>query len=284
LPPDRQEACLYVGRIVHRRATPVRHEFGYRIALLGFELGREQALERLAPWFGVGRRAPVSWWRSDHFGDPAQPLDDAVRDLVAQRTGERPRGAIRLLTGPRVLGYGFNPISFFFCHDASGDVEAMVAEVTSTPWAERHCYVLPVPAIWRSRTVQRFVTPKRLHVSPFLGMQYDYRWRVGLEDDRFSVGISAGSDREKPFAAAMSLVRAPLRRTSLARFLVSPPLGGAGTMAAIHFEALRLWWKGAPVHPHPAVAAADHPSETGRRAAAGCPFAREEDHDRARAA
>jgi hypothetical protein len=183
-----------------------------------------------------------------------------------------------------VLGYGFNPISFFFCHDASGAVEAMVAEVTSTPWAERHCYVLPVPAMRRSHTVQRFVTPKRLHVSPFLGMQHEYRWRIALEDGRFSVGISAGMGGEKPFAATMSLVRAPLRRTSLARFLVSPPLGGAGTMAAIHLEALRLWWKGALVHPHPAAAGADRPSETGRPATARCPFAREEDHDRARAA
>jgi DUF1365 family protein len=272
LPPDGQEACLYAGRIVHRRTTPVRHEFRYRVALLGFELGREQELERLAPWFGVDRRAPVSWRRADHFGDPALPLDTAVRDLVAERTGERPRGAIRLLTGPRVLGYGFNPISLFFCHDASGVVEAMVAEVTSTPWAERHCYVLAVPKARRGHAVQRFVTPKQLHVSPFLGMQQDYRWRVCLEDGRMTVGITATTGREKPFAAALSLERRPLRRASLARFLVEPPLGGAGTLAAIHLEALRLWWKGAPVHPHPACMAAARP------------FATEEDNDRARAA
>jgi DUF1365 family protein len=256
-------AYLYAGRVVHRRAAPVRHGFGYRLALLGLELGREKELAGFAPWLGIGRRAPVSWRREDHFGDPAIPLDAAVRDLVALRTGDRPRGPIRLITSPRVFGCGFNPISLFVCHDVAGAVEAVVAEVTSTPWAERHCYVLGVPAERRGSAVQRFVTPKELHVSPFLGMRQDYRWRIAIEHDRLSVGIAATTGRETPFAAAMSLVRTPLRRTSIARFLVEPPLGAAGTLAAIHFQALRLWCKGAPYHPHPG------PAATGRRICEG---------------
>jgi DUF1365 family protein len=241
---------VYVGRVVHRRTAP-RHRFQYRLALLSFDLEDTAGLDRSVPWLGVERRSPVSWRRRDHLGDPAVPLADSVRNLVAERTGRRPNGRIRLLTSPRVLGYGFNPISMYFCDDAGGGLEAIVAEVTSTPWSERHCYVLPVAASHRNHSVHRFVTPKRLHVSPFLGMRQDYRWRIGLDGDRLSVAISAEAGGERPFAAAMTLVREPLRRASLSRFLFEPPLGAAGTMAAIHLQALRLWWKGARYHPHP---------------------------------
>ncbi len=253
-------SCLWTGSVVHRRRTPVSHGFRYDVALLSFDLADARELDRLAPLFGADRRAPVCWRRSDHFGDPRVSLDSEVRDLVAARTGSRPGGPIRILTSPRVLGYGFNPISFYFCRSVAGPVEAIVAEVTSTPWGERHCYVLAIPRERRGRGLQRFVTPKRLHVSPFLGMQQDYRWRISMDDERISVAIAASvrsgdSGRQAPFAAALTLTRAPLTRASLVQFLFRPLLGAMGTMAAIHFEALRLWAKGAPYRPHPGRAA-----------------------------
>ncbi len=240
-----------MGRVVHRRTGPVRHEFRYRLSLLCFDVEDAGALERTAPWLGVGRRAILSWWRGDHVGDPGASLGDTVRRLVEERTGSRPLGAVWLITSPRVLGYGFNPISLFLCHDVHGAVEAIVAEVTSTPWKERHAYVLAIPQAERGRSVHRFVTPKRLHVSPFLGMEQIYRWRVALADAGLSVAIVAATGEARPFAAVLSVVPVPLGRASIARLLLQPPLGAAGTMAAIHYQALRLWWKGAPFHPHP---------------------------------
>jgi DUF1365 family protein len=248
--------CAWFGTVVHRRKTPVAHAFRYRIGMVCLDVADTRGATDLAPLFGRERRGLVSWYRRDHFGDPGISLDSAVRQLVRERTGLRLEGPIHLLTSPRVFGYGFNPISFFFCHDAAGALECIVAEVTNTPWGERHCYVLPVSARHRGYRVLRFDCRKQLHVSPFLGMSQDYRWRIGLDEDRLSVGIAAATGRGRPFAAAMQLSRAPLRRASALRFLIQPPFGPAGTMAGIHYEALRLWWKGAPYHQPPEHAAA----------------------------
>lgn len=267
-PPGASTSCVYVGSVVHRRVEPVRHEFRYRIALLCIDLAEAGRLQGLAPLWGFERHAPVSWRRKDHFGDPRVPLEESVRNLVAERTGHSPRGVIRLVTSPRVFGYGFNPISLYLCDDEGGDLECIVAEVTSTPWLERHCYVLPVPVARRGQAVQRFVTAKELHVSPFLDMQQDYRWRIELAADRLSVAITATAGSGKPFTAALTLVRQPLSRSSLLRCALQPAFGAAGTMAAIHFEAFRLWWKGAPYHPHPAG--------DGREQ---CPASRRPNHD-----
>jgi DUF1365 family protein len=265
--------CAWFGTVVHRRKAPVAHAFRYRIGMVCLDVADLSGARNLAPLFGRERRGIVSWRRRDHFGDPGVSLDSAVRDLVRERSGLRLEGPVRLLTSPRVFGYGFNPISFFFCHDGAGALECIVAEVTNTPWGQRHCYVLPVPAARRGSRVLRFGCRKQLHVSPFLGMSQDYRWRIGLDGDRLCVGIAAATGRGRPFAAAMQLSRAPLDRRSALRFLVQPPFGPAGTMAGIHYEALRLWWKGAPYH-HPPEHGADSSSVAAkpRCIAGGSPF------------
>ena len=181
-------SCVYEGTVRHRRHEPVRHEFAYPIAL-----------------------------RYAEHPDPG-----AMLDLVAERTGSRPAGPVRLLTRPR----GFNPVSFAYCFDGER-LRAVVAEVTNTPWGEQHRYVLEGT---------HGEMPKAFHVSPFLGMEHRYRWRLTPPGERLTVHIAAG----ETFDATLTLRR---RQGRLRRRAVLP---------RIYFQAARLKLKGAPYHPHPA--------------------------------
>ena len=136
-------SCIYTGTVRHRRVNPVPHAFTYRLFMMYLDLGELPAVFQQRWLWSVDRPNVASFRRSDHVGDPGTPLEGSIRALVAERTGQTPDGPIRLLTHCRYFGYVFNPVSFFFCYDGSGEhVEAIVAEITNTPWGERHCYVL----------------------------------------------------------------------------------------------------------------------------------------------
>jgi DUF1365 family protein len=195
----------------------------------------------------------VRWRRRDYLGDPAQPLPEAVRDLVEQRTGARPGGPIRQLTQLRTLGHCFNPVSFYYCFDASGErLEATVAEVTNTPWGERHAYVIARPA-GDSNGVLRGSAAKRLHVSPFMGMDQRYDWRVADPAETLSLHIENHRGGDKVFDATLSLRRRELTRGALAAATARYPLATGRVLALIYAQALRLKLHGVPVHPHPSA-------------------------------
>ena len=137
------KSCVYEGTVRHRRSAPVHHAFQYSIFMMYLDLAELRVLFHKR-WLWSARRPNVAWFsQDDHLGDPQVPLDHNVRDLVEAKTGHRPAGPIRLLTHLRYFGYGFNPVSFYFCFDSTDSlVETIVAEVTNTPWGEQHCYVL----------------------------------------------------------------------------------------------------------------------------------------------
>ena len=167
-------SCIYEGVIRHRRLEP-RREFRHRLALAYLDL---EELPRLLGGRLVSRRPGlVRFRRRDYLGDPALPLDGAVRELVTERTGERPTGPIRLLTHPRSFGHCFNPVSFYYCFDPADErLQAVVAEVTNTPWGERHAYVLGAGDA--SGSVLNAQFEKAMHVSPFMGMDHRYDVRA----------------------------------------------------------------------------------------------------------
>ena len=204
-------------------------------------------------WLWSSRRAALARFRrEDHFGDPAVPLDESVRDLVLRETGRRPAGPIRLLTHLRYFGFVFNPVSFYYCFDERDSrVETIVAEVNNTPWGERHCYVLPQERSHGKGDHQRFFPAKEMHVSPFMEMDVDYDWRFSPPAERLSVHMENARDGRKIFDATLELRRKEITGPALAGALAAYPFMTLKVIVAIHWEALRLWLKGTPVHDHP---------------------------------
>jgi hypothetical protein len=202
--------------------------------------------------WGIERRALASFHRADHFGNAAEPLERCVRDLVERETGRRPPGPIRLLTHLRYFGYCFNPVSFYYCYDiADRKIIAVVAEVTNTPWGERHCYVLDGATAQSVSGVQHWRTDKRMHVSPFMPMDLQYDWRLAAPSARLGVHMRCVRAGQVLFEATLSLRRRPLRGTMMAATLWRFPWMTVRVLAAIHWQALRLWIKRVPYYAHP---------------------------------
>jgi DUF1365 family protein len=244
---------IYEGVVQHDRRLPRRHRFRYRVCQLYLDLDELPDLfDRHWLWSARGP-ALARFDRRDHVGDPGLSLQDVIRSLLERETGVAPRGPIRLLTHPRYLGYGFNPVSFYYCFDeADRGVEAIVAEVNNTPWREQHCYVLDCRAGEESRPGSwTFEFDKQFHVSPFMAMDQRYRWRFWAPDEQLRVHMENRSDGQRLFSASMVLEERPLDSRGLARVLLRYPLMTGQVIAAIHWEALRLWLKGVPVHDHP---------------------------------
>jgi DUF1365 family protein len=198
------------------------------------------------------RYAPASFDRDVHLRQWTGPLDEAARDLVQDHTGIRPQGPIRLLTQLRYFGHYFSPLNLYYCFDAQDEaVDAIIAEVSNTPWGEQHCYVL-----WEGNRIAhdadlQFAHPKSFHVSPFMDMDMDYRWRLTEPSSQLKVHLANVDDGDTLFEAWMSLSRAPLSRQRLTAMFIRYPMVTAQITTAIYWQALRLWWKKCPFYSHP---------------------------------
>ena len=246
-------SALYTGFIRHRRFGPRRNAFRYRLFMAWIDLAELPELFA-GRWFWSTRRpALVRFRRADYLGDPATPLEVAVRDLVEQRTGRRPTGPIRLLTHLRYFGHTFNPVSFYYVYDAAGErLETLVAEITNTPWDERHAYVLTVDAAERAGAqVWRWRFGKAFHVSPFLPMDMQYDWRFTAPGDTLGVHMENWRDGASQFDATLVLRRRPLNGRMLTQALLSVPFVTLKVSAAIYWQALRLLIKRIPFFTHP---------------------------------
>ena len=255
-------SAIYEGRVRHRRFAPKSHEFSYRLYLVYLDLDELDSVFSGRWLWSTRRAAPLRFRRGDHLGDAAVPLPTAVRDLVAERTGRRPTGPIRLLTQLSHFGYCFNPVSFYYCFDAAGErIETIVAEVNNTPWGERHCYVLQERMNRGRGGFKRYFPAKAMHVSPFMPMNVSYDWRFSVPDEQLRVHMQNAIDGAIMFDATLDLRRTEISGSALARMLAVFPLMSVKVIAGIYWQALRLWLKGVPVYDHPAKAETVHESE-----------------------
>jgi hypothetical protein len=240
-------SALYHGTIRHRRTAPAT-EFVHRLSLAYVDLDELPGL--------LGGRllrrgpGPLRFRRRDYLAPHSLPLATAVRDRVQQLTGARPGGPIRMLTQLRSLGVCFNPVSFYYCLDGRGErLQAVLAEVTNTPWGERQSYALS-DSIPGSRVLTG-TFDKQLHVSPFMSMDHVYLARASVPGETLSVHIANHRHGIEVFDATLNLRRAQLSRAEVARITARQPLASARVLALIYGHAIGLKLAGARYHPHP---------------------------------
>lgn len=232
------DGALYLGRVTHRRLRPVSHRFAYRVFSLLVDVDRLDALARRLRWFSRGRFNLFSFHDRD-YGDGAGDVAEWVRAALRE-AGLPAGGRVLLLCYPRMLGYAFNPLAVYYCHDEGGRLGAIIYEVRNT-FGGKHCYLIPV----RGRgDIIRQDADKVFHVSPFMAMETRYRFRLSPPGDDIAVVIRQ-TDGEGPiFNAAFAGRRATLDDAALLRAFCAYPLMTLKVIAGIHFEALRLLLKG----------------------------------------
>ncbi|MGO1500878.1 MAG: DUF1365 domain-containing protein [Marinobacter sp.] len=257
------------GSIRHRRLSPVRHEFKYHTGMLALDTDEWHQVANVSPFFSLERFNWVSLKRKDYFRPETGDLSAAVREQVATATGWRPDGAVELLTHPRYAGYVFNPVSFYFCYragesGAGGDVPAVIlAQITNTPWNERHVYCLETVgseanvAGWRT---EKFGFTKRFHVSPFNAMAQHYEWTFSFRGPELRIHMNVLEEGKKHFDATLLVQRSALTRKTLHRSLRQFPVEALKVAAGIYWHAIKLKFKGAPFYTHPDKLAESDPA------------------------
>ena len=214
------------------------------------------------PLFGVNRAALYSFNEADHGERDGSPLRAYAQRCAAEHGIDLTGGRVLLLCYPRLLGYTFNPLSVYFCYRADGELALMIYEVRNT-FGDIHAYVLPVKPGEISAAGIRQQQDKLFYVSPFIEMAMRYHFRVSPPAESVKLRILE-TDREGPLlAATFNGRRRALTTPALLRSFFSLPLVTFKIVAAIHWEALRLWLKGARLVPRPNAAPAKAASNTG---------------------
>jgi len=243
-------SALYRGRVVHSRLRPRAHRLNYRVFWLLLDLAELDELDRRLRVFSRNRLNLLSLHDRDHGDGSGAALRPQIEALLARAGIDLQGGPIRLLTMPRVLGYVFNPISLYYCHAADGRLLAMVYEVTST-FGVRHAYVVPVPTEDQAAGLIRQGAAKALYVSPFLGMEMDYAFSGHAPGERLDLTIDASDAEGVLITAAMTGERRAMTDQNLLSATIALPFLTLKVMAAIHWEALKLWLKKVPLTRQP---------------------------------
>ena len=257
--PDDLTPALYVGRVMHKRLVPFQHRFDYRVFSLWLDLDRLAETADQLKCFSYNRADLFSFHDRDHGARDGSPVRDWMRETLA-RYGLLPaRCRIMVQCYPRLFGYVFNPLSVFYVYDlgqAQAPVlSAVVYEVKNT-FGDQHCYVIPVAEAQKRKPIITQSAEKNLYVSPFLPLAGSYRFRLNQPGRRLSQlirqsGAVTGTETEQ-MIALFTAERQPLTDRSLLAAFVTHPLMTLKVMAGIHWEALKLWRKGAKFHHRPA--------------------------------
>jgi DUF1365 family protein len=207
----------------------------------------EQLHDRLV-LFSRGRFNAMSFFDRDHGNQTQEPLRSQVERHLNAAGIDWHGGAIRLLCMPRIFGYGFNPLSIYFCHRRDGTLAALLYEVRNT-FGERHSYLIPVTAT--DGTLIRQNCDKCFYVSPFMDMDLRYDFRVKPLGQKVSVVVTASDAQGPVLVASLSGRRTPFNDLALLRLLLSVPFLTLKVIGAIHLHALRMWWRGFALKPRP---------------------------------
>lgn len=253
-----KHSAFYTGLVRHRRREP-RHEFEFHLFMAYLDLDELDEVFAASRLLGTGRLSPLRFRREDYLRRGDLGLAESVRACIREQTGAAPDGPIRLLTHLRTFGYVFNPVSFYFCFDRNDHLSVIVAEITNTPWGERHAYVLDAScaATDASRDSHlRWRFGKEFHISPFMPMNVAYDWTFTTpgEDLFVHMNLRGSGGDAKIFDATLLMKRRAFSPRAVRSLIARFPLMTARVIGRIHFEALRLWLKRTPIFPHPSKA------------------------------
>jgi len=236
-------ATLYAGRVAHIRHTPFRHRFDYRVWMMCADLDRLDEIAANSRLFSHNKAGLISIQDKDHGFRDGRPLRAFVESALARQDLLRFGSRILFVTSPRLLGYAFNPISFYFCHDETGRLGAVLHQVKNT-FGDQIGYLMPV----HGDGVIRGRAAKRMHVSPFFDMQGGYRFALTAPGEKLTVSIQYGAEQKKRMTATMILTARPFTDASILRLLAEMPLAPMKVITAIHWQALKLYLRGAKFH------------------------------------
>ena len=245
-------SSIYEGLVVHNRYSPIKHVFTYTLFMLYLDLDElETVFKKRFLW---STKLPTIGWfrRKDFMGDESTKLSDTVRDKVFEEMGTYPTGPIRLLTQLRFFGFFMNPVCFYYCFDEAGEeVLAVVAEVTNTPWGEKHVYVWPGHDIGCHSEKTKRLFPKEMHVSPFMTMNQQYRCSMKVPSSTLQARVQNIEESELVFEATLALKKKPISTITLLSALFHYPFMSLKIVSGIYYQAFRLWRKGLIFHAHP---------------------------------
>ncbi len=255
-------SCLYAGQVMHHRFKPKRHRFIYRVCSMLLDLEELEGLDKRLKFFSVNRFNLFSFHVRDHGDGSDRPLLEQVRDTLRSQGLNLGKGAVRLLCYPRLLGYVFNPLSVYYCYDEQGELGAILYEVSNT-FNQKHRYLIPVSD--QSESLIRQRCPKMFYVSPFIGMDACYHFRMRAPEEQIAVCIRETDNEGALLHASFTGHKQPLSDKSLLRTFFKYPLMTLKVIAGIHWEALRLWRKKVPLQPRPAPPASNTTLVTNQR-------------------
>ena len=249
------DSGIYTGAVRHRRFSPKTHEFNYQLFMVYFNTQKIDEIYKQSPFWSSNWWSPARFKRSDFHitqGDdkstPRLTLDLSVRETVKQKSGVELRGPIRALGNWRYWGYNMNPITTYYCfNEADTQLVALLIEVHNTPWNERMSYVITE---LDGKSKQQFSFSKAMHVSPFNPLDMTYQWQSTTPQKTLALHIENWKEQQLVTDATLTLHHNPISTHSLNSVLIQFPLMTVKVIAAIYWQACKLWFKRVPVFNH----------------------------------
>lgn len=234
-------SCIYQGEVFHQRFTPRGHKFSYKIFFLAIDLDELPLLNKMGPYFKTERFAPLRFFAPDYLEHKSAVTSSDVWDKVTTLGGQDKQGRVLFVGQMRCFGLYFSPINSYYCYDRQGQLRYLLAEVSNTPWNERHYYLIDL--------LQAPECEKTFHVSPFMDLDMKYHWRIKAPAAHLSLSIESHRQdkaEDKLFRASIAMTRQDFTNKNLLKNLLAIPIMSAKTVLGIYWQALKLYLKGVP--------------------------------------
>lgn len=235
---------IFSGHVLHRRFAPVLHKFKYKMSMFGIDLDEVSQISQRFSIFGTTKFSPIKFNQKDYIINEQGDLKQRIASKVQALGGNWDGSKVYMLIQCRCLGIYFSPVNFFYCYNENDECELMLAEVSNTPWNERHYYLINI--------LKSDMTKKTFHVSPFMQLDMKYKWRVSTPKDKVVVSIANHFEGEtKPtFDAHLALMKQPLSSVNLIKNWIKLPLMVFKILTLIYWQALKLFFKRVPFIPY----------------------------------